>query len=286
MPLLLNSEPVPDELIEREFHAIKAHHESLGDMSCCGRDGEFRESAKENVIARILISQEAERRFPEIDETIVDAELERLIGEHGGRGAFFSHIGLDDSGEELVRQELRDGARVDRLMTELWADQPEPTEEEERRHYTEKLADFMTEETVRASHLFKRVENVEDRTAIYDQLRALRRRARAGEDFDALALEHTDREDKSVDLGFFKRGEFSAEFDAVIFSLEDGEVGPVFASQWGYHLAKVTGIHPPEPLPFEEVRERIRETLAAEFRRERAKALVAELRERAEIVLE
>ena len=96
----------------------------------------------------------------------------------------------------------------------------------------------MTPEEVRASHLFKHVERVEDREGIYQLLRDLRARARNGADFDALALEHTDKEDKLVDLGWFKRGEFMEEFDLIIFSLDEGEVSPVFASHWGFHLAE------------------------------------------------
>ena len=63
MPLTINGQTISDELLEREFEGIKAHYERLGAMSCCERDDEFRGYARENVTARALINQEAERCF-------------------------------------------------------------------------------------------------------------------------------------------------------------------------------------------------------------------------------
>ena len=59
MPLIINGESVPDGLVEQEFEGIKAHYERMGAMSCCERDPEFRGYARENVVARVLINQEA-----------------------------------------------------------------------------------------------------------------------------------------------------------------------------------------------------------------------------------
>ena len=56
MPLTINGETVPDDLLEQEFEGIKAHYERMGAMSCCSRDEEFRGYARENVIARVLIN--------------------------------------------------------------------------------------------------------------------------------------------------------------------------------------------------------------------------------------
>ena len=49
------------------------------------------------------------------------------------------------------------------------------------------------------------------------QQTAMRMQARQGADFKALALEHTDKEDKLVDLGWFKRGDFMEELSSSTF---------------------------------------------------------------------
>ena len=53
MPLTINSESIPEELLQEEFQAIKSHYENMGAMSCCERDPEFREYARENVAATL-----------------------------------------------------------------------------------------------------------------------------------------------------------------------------------------------------------------------------------------
>lgn len=283
MALTVNGEPVPNDLINEEFQAIKAHYERMARVSCCERDPEFRTYAKDNLIARVLLNQEAERRYPEMEAGAVTAAVERLMAEHGGRESFFANVGLQPDQEHLVVEDVRAGLRVERLMLDIWGPEGAPSEEAQRAWYEGHQAEFMTAEEVSALHLFKHVEKSEDREGIYNLLRSLRRQALEGADFKALALEHTDKEDKLVDLGWFKRGEFMEEFDLIIFSLDVGETSPVFASHWGFHLAQVTGWRPPVPVPFEEVQATVVERMTAEHRQAAVQAFVAELRTKADI---
>ena len=282
--MTVNGEPISDALINEEFHAIKAHYERMGRVSCCDRDDEFRGYAQDNIVARVLINQEAERRYPDISGEEVTAAFERIMEEQGGRAAFFAHAGLTPEQEPMVREDVRSGLRVDRLMEAAWQAAAPPDEAQQRAWYEANIADFLTPEEISAVHLFKQVEKVEDREAVYSLLRKLRAEARAGADFHAMALDHTDKEDKLVDLGWFKRGDFMEEFDLIMFSLEEGEMSPVFASHWGFHLAKVTGRRPPQPRPFAEVQEAVLQLMVTEQRQAATQALVAELKARAEIL--
>ncbi len=282
--MTVNGEPISEALITEEFHAIKAHYERMGRVSCCDRDEEFRGYAQHNVVARVLINQEAESRFPGVAEEEVAAAFERIMEEQGGRAAFFAHAGLAPEQESLVRDDVRSGLRVDKLMEATWQSSAPPDEAQQRAWYEAHLQEFLTLEEISAVHLFKQVEKVEDRQTIYDLLRRLRAEARAGADFKAMALEHTDKEDKVVDLGWFKRGDFMEEFDLIMFSLEEGEMSPVFASHWGFHLARVTGRRAPQPRPFSEVQEAALQLMVTEQRQTATQSLVAELKSRAEIL--
>lgn len=276
--MTINGQLISDDLLEQEFEGIKAHYERMGAMSCCGREDEFRGYARENLTARALIQQEAERRFSVIPEAAVDDALERLIEAEGGRAAFFAHAGLTEADEPMVRREVAMGMKVDRLMGEVWGAAAVPDEAGERAFYEAHRQDYLTEEEVRAVHLFKQVGKVEDRSRIYDLMRSLRREARSGADFPALAAQHTDKEDKQVDLGFFRRGEFMEEFDLIVFSLEAGEVSPVFPSHWGFHLVKLMERREPVPHPFETVREDVRARLETEHRSHTTRELVDRLK--------
>jgi parvulin-like peptidyl-prolyl isomerase len=281
--LWVNGEAVAPELIEGEFRAIKSHAESLGNMSCCERDPEFRSLAQDNVVARVLLNQEAQRRALDVTEEEIDAALAGIESEHGGREALLAHLGLHPCQIEEVRSDITNGLRVEKTLRACLGPLAEPTGEEIRAWYDSHLEEFLTEEEVRATHLFKQVAKAEDRQRIYDELRQWRRRALAGEDFAQLAHDHTDKEDKLTDLGWFKQRDFMDEFSTIVFSLEEGEMSPVFPSYFGLHLAQCTGRRPPVAQPFEDVREEVRRLLVTADQQEKSRQLVGELRSRAVI---
>lgn len=284
--LSINGEVIPAGLLQEEFEAIKANYERMGSMSCCERDPEFRGYARENVIARVLLNQEAERRFPEVSPEALQASLARLAAEHGGVEAFCERIGVSGPTDPLLQQDLLTGVRMDKLILGISGTEEgrEPAEADLQAFYDSTLDAYLTPERIRATHLFKQVEKVEERDTIYDQLRQWRREARAGADFLTIASQHTDKEDKLVDLGWFARGEFSEEFDLILFSLEEGEMSPVFASHWGFHLAQVTGREAPRHLPFAEVFDQVKEQFLTSRRQVCTEQLVQELKEKATIM--
>lgn len=278
MPLTINSESIPEELLQEEFQSIKSHYERMGAMSCCERDPEFREYARENVVARVLLNQAAEREFPEIDETEIAAALDRVVQEQGGAEALCNKLGLQSLDDPLLRQDLVSGLRMDKMLAIVWGEQPEISDAALHEFMIEHQQDYLTDERVRAIALFKKVEKVEERDALYNQLRNFRREALAGADFEALAKEHTDKEDKVTDLGWFKRGEFMDEFDLIFFSLQLDEISPVFASHWGFHLAKIVGREESVPQPFAEIRDALQERLLNETRQSKTKAFIEQLK--------
>ena len=60
MALVINGQTIDDAVIDQEFSAIKAHYESMGSISCCERDDEFRGFARDNITFRALLTQEIE----------------------------------------------------------------------------------------------------------------------------------------------------------------------------------------------------------------------------------
>jgi parvulin-like peptidyl-prolyl isomerase len=275
--LIINGETIPAALLQEEFEVIKAGYERMGAMSCCERDPEFRGYARENVIARTLLNQEAERRFPQLDPAELAAALDRIAAEHGGLGALCERLGVSGPDDPLLQEDLRAGLRMDKLILSAAGQESAPAESELVEFYNARQDEYLTAERVKATHLFKQVEKVEEREMIYDTMRQWRREARRGADFMEIALANTDKEDKAVDLGWFGRGEFSDEFDLILFSLEEGEMSPVFASHWGFHLAQVTGREPARPKPFAEVADAVREQYLTSRRQEATQALARDL---------
>lgn len=283
MPLNINGEIVDPSLIDQEFSSIKSYYESLAQVSCCERDEEFLGYAKENVIKRVLLAQEAQRQNLPVRKQEVDAALAQLKEDEGGEAAFYAHTGLSPEGEKLLRKDLAAKIQLDKFLDRVCGDEPEPTEEEIRSYYEEHLEDFMTDEEIRASHIFKSLRKSETRDELYEELREVRRKAVAGEDFGELARMHSDKPEEEVDLGFFKRGDHMDEFETIAFSMEVGEVSPIFSTHWGFHLAKVTGRKPPVPRDFDEIKEALAQIMVQERRQAKVQAFADELKKTAVI---
>jgi foldase protein PrsA len=87
-------------------------------------------------------------------------------------------------------------------------------------------------------------------------------RARAGEDFAALAREFS--EDTSTrsaggDTGFFGPGTMVPEFEQAANSLQVGEVSDPVSTVFGVHILKLEEREEPRLLPLDEVREQLRD---------------------------
>jgi len=282
MPLSINGQLIDDAVLDNEFAQIKSYFERLGNVSCCERDPEFRGYARENIVARVLLSQEAQRSLPPTPADEVEAALDKLKEEHGGEQRFLMMIGASPEQLDLVRRDLEADLRVRRMVERLVAQDREPSDAELRAYYEQHIERFKTAEEVRASHILK-ASRGEKRHESYEELRQLRKRLQSGEEIEPLARAHSDKGDEHIDLGFFKRGELAEEFEIVAFSLDVGEVSPVFATPFGYHLIQLTDRKPATPRPFEEVRETVREQLLAERKQEKTRELVKQLQERATI---
>ena len=61
MQTVVNGELLEGTWVEEEFSQIKSWHEQQSQVSCCERDEEFREQARQNVIGRLLLQQAAEK---------------------------------------------------------------------------------------------------------------------------------------------------------------------------------------------------------------------------------
>ena len=105
----------------------------------------------------------------------------------------------------------------------------------------ERMVAFPEKQEVRVSHILLTLDDEDAR----QKGEALLEELRAGADFAELAREHTKDESSAAsggDVGFFGRGAMVPEFEAAAFSLEPGELSDLVATQYGFHIIKVTDV--------------------------------------------
>lgn len=284
MPLIINGEEIDEDIIEGEFRQVKGHYERTLQVACCERDPEFRRYAKDNIISRVLLNQEAQKRVPEVSEEEITERLQKLIAEAGGENRFYMNIGLVSKDEAAVRPNIATGVRLDKMLGDVYQPEPEFTEAEMRAWYEAHLEHFMTDEEIHAAHITKSLQGAQSRHEIFQHLRQVREELLAGADFMELAERERGTEQQQLDLGWFKRGEFMEEFEVIAFSMSVGEISPVFTTQLGLHLCKLLGRKSPQPRPFEEAQSDVRNRMLEGHRDQQFHRFLEKLRAEAVII--
>ncbi|MDR0971907.1 MAG: peptidylprolyl isomerase [Bacteroidales bacterium] len=82
----------------------------------------------------------------------------------------------------------------------------------------------------------------EEKEIIKERLNGYRDRILKGDKFSTLAALYSEdpgSAKKGGELGFFTRGFMVGEFEAVAFSLREGEISPVFETKYGFHIVQL-----------------------------------------------
>lgn len=287
MALRINTTLVTHSDLYQEMEQLKSVARQRGEsVNCCERDQEFMGYARDNMIARALLTEEADRRGVTVPADEVEAEFARIVQDAGGEEHFY--INYSSSAEQVPRfkEGLGINLRLQRVLDLAVGAKTEPTAAEVEAFYQANIDRYMTPEQIRVSHMLKSLDHGKDARAAYAELKEVRALLLAGGpevDFAKLVQAHSDRPDNDGDLGFFSRGELVEEFEAVAFSLHQGEISPVFLSPFGYHIAKVTDRKAPAPRPLEEIREQVAQQMREETHQAKMRAFVESLKSKATI---
>ena len=162
------------------------------------------------------------------------------------------------------------------------------TDKEIRTYYDSNLDRFKQSEQVKASHILIPVDPKADdaeKAKARKQIETIQKKVKKGEDFEALAKEHSGcpSNTKGGDLGYFGQGQMVKPFEEAAFALEPGQVSDIVETRFGYHLIKVTDKKPAMTVPFEEVKEGISGHLKQQQVRAKVLAYVEDLRGKAKV---
>jgi peptidyl-prolyl cis-trans isomerase D len=150
--------------------------------------------------------------------------------------------------------------------------------------YKQNIAQYSTPEQVRASHILFKTEG-KDEAAVQKQAEEILKRAKAGEDFAALAKQYSEDESNNAnggDLGEFGRGTMVPEFEQAAFAMKAGQISDLIKTPFGFHIIKVIENRPASTRPVAEVRTEIEDQLkwqkAQQLAEENAKAIQAQMK--------
>jgi parvulin-like peptidyl-prolyl isomerase len=236
LELLVNGQRIPREVCEAQINRERTEAPGTGPAPA-------RERAKRRLVREALLLQNARNSGIKVSGADVEAEYQRLVAEQGGEEAFYRRAGVSKKHEGRIRHDVRERLLVRRFVQSVTAGVPAPSNESVQRYVEEHRDELVHPASVRASHIVKS-PNRRNPSATYREMQAIRRRLLAGEEFAEVANEESGCTDPGGDLGRFSPGKMVEEFDAVVFSMNAGEISPVFLSPFGYHVAAVLETSP------------------------------------------
>ncbi len=215
---------------------------------------EFLETLLQALIAtQIVLQAAAQDTLLEVDEDRVDAALQeqltRVESGYGSRAEMERALeaeGLSmQSYREMRREDIGQGMLVE-LYMQRYGDQGavEVSEAEVRNAFEEGRSVLQQRPaTVSFKQIVVTVDPSDSTLAeARGEAEELLERVRAGEDFAALAGEHSQDPTSAAaggDLGWFRRGFMVDEFEDAAFSLLEGGISDVVETQFGYHIILV-----------------------------------------------
>lgn len=195
-----------------------------------------KEDISNQVLSRLIINTLIDELAQKLNLTTTDSEVQQALANLIGPFA----------SEEQIKQELQDRYGwsredyINKVVRPLLLEQK--AAEAFGASAGEEWKEYERGEQVRARHILFKVEDEKEDKTIKKQAQTVLKRAQAGEDFAALALEFSadPSKDSGGDLGWFPRGVMVKEFEEAVFALEPGAIGKeLVKSQFGYHIVKL-----------------------------------------------
>ena len=124
-------------------------------------------------------------------------------------------------------------------------------EEEVQAFYEEHKDEFITDDTVNASHIL--VDSEEQAAQILESIKA------SEISFEDAAAQYSSCPSSAQggNLGDFSQGQMVPEFDAAVFAMEVGEIAGPVKTQFGYHLIKLNAKNAAEPIAYADIRQEL-----------------------------
>ncbi len=249
MKITVNRETISKEICEQEIRNKKRENPHL-------KEDEVKKIAEQSVIDWTIIRQNATKEITSIPTQLIENEYENLIVNSGGEEQFLKRYNLKKEDVPKVKKDIEQNIKVKQFLKRLTQDVREPSDEEIEKYYHEHKQDYTIPEQVHAAHIVMQLNPANPKVA-FNEMKEIRQRLLDGESFAALADEHSSCQDEGGDLGFFSPGKMVEAFDTIVFSMNVGEISPVFQTQFGYHIATVYEKKPPQLKPLEECRDDI-----------------------------
>lgn len=186
--------------------------------------------------------------------------------------------------EMSANEEAQKSIAVDQFLQKTIADKIVITDADALKFYDANKDKFFTDGdepgSIRASHILieaKKGAPVEEMTKAKAKAEEILKQVKANpEKFAEIAQKESSCPSSANggSLGAFSKGQMVPEFERAAFALEEGQISGLVLTDFGFHIIKRDPSEVGKPLPFDDVKEQVIETLKAQEFQKQVQALV------------
>jgi peptidyl-prolyl cis-trans isomerase C len=280
----VNGVVVPRKALLDVVQAVIAQLDDLPDTATTEK---YRRQALDSLIDFELLYQDGQARNLTVTPGDIATEVKQTEKSFPSPKAYQEALKSKGLTTADIERETRRALIVRRMLQDVVWPGVTASEEEIRRYYDQHKAEFEHPAQIRVSYiLIPAKKDAAARAKGRSAAAALAGRARAGEDFAALARSESKdpaTAQKGGDLGYIGRGTMGDAFDQAAFALAPGQVSEPIETPFGFVVIKMVSSRPAGVASIEEVRERIAVVIKGEGREKAQEKFVAGLRSKAAI---
>ena len=284
----VNGVPITHQDIQQEAAIIAANVQHRNLKWTKKQILDFSDEIVDTLIDRALLYQRAQKRNIKIRSPWVERALQELKSEIGSAADFDAYLNKTGLNEEQLRDRIRKGLIVKRLLYRDILRRIKVSEAEMQAFFRRYPDYFIRQDEIRVRQIlvaFPDGGDISSRGEALLRIQSIQDRIRQGENFAALALEYSDDPSKARggDLGYLERNQMISSFADAAFSLKPGQVSDIVETRFGYHLVKVMDHIPSSRMVYRNARAKIERTLRRNKEKAATAAYLADLRKQAVI---
>ena len=237
---------------------------------------QYKEAILKRLVENLLIEQEAKKLGKNIaikDEEIMEVIRDMIAKKNSNMEEFKNNLAREGTSFETLKKEIKSQLLRMKLLRWEIKSKVMVSDEEIGAYYDKNRQDYEGKEAVRLKLIFlalpadtdkktkKKIKaDMKTKEKIKAEAEQLRKRALAGEQFEMLAVKHSQGPGAAQggDIGFVEKGTIIAVVDTVAFKLPIGQVSEVIESELGFHIIKAVDKKGAGLKPIAAVREEIK----------------------------
>lgn len=240
------------------------------------------------MVDQRLLLQQAESKKITISAQEVDKRWSEMIKRFPSQEMLDNFLKEKGFSQKQIKEDIGRSLKIETLLQQEVVSRVSVGDSEVKEEFNGHRERYRTPEQVHARHIFFQLKadaSAEQEAKVRQKAEPVLRRVQKGENFASLAKEFSEDGSKSQggDLGYFKQGDMVPAFEKAAFALGVGKTSALVRSPFGLHIIRVEGRKAPRDIPFEDIKDQIRENLLQQKVGKQFETYLGDLRKKAKI---